>query len=228
MPIAVFKEDVVTDPLLPKYGLAAPVRRLLLFGAGFRADGTNGLLADVSFGTDREGQVYALRGDEAPFSHIYTISTNDFARVPAASWQLRERRLWTFSTNDIAGVTIRHLGKTRQMVRRDAYKWSLVSQGQINELAIEEIVRGVAEVEALAWLTRGKQNRARFGFVDDGHQITFELKNGDKASIEFGGEAPSGLHYAGVTLDGDFWIFEFPPALYHQVLGYLTIPQGVP
>src|SRR5258706_15546563 len=116
------------------------------------------------------------------------------------------------------------------MTRRDVYKWSVApgSLGEINPLALEEIVRGLAEVEAVAWVARGKQNRARFGLAEDGHQISIELKSGGKASVEFGGETPSGLKYSAVTLDGDLWIFEFPPALYQQVLGYLTIPPGVP
>ena len=228
MPIVDFAKDgAITPLLLPTYGLAPPLRQVLVFGQGFRADGTNGLLADVSFGTNQEGKVFARRADEEP---IYAVSTNDLARVPSASWQLRERRLWNFSTNDIAGVTIRHLGKTWQMTRRDAYKWSVApgSLGEINPLALEEIVRGLAEVEAVAWVARGKQNRARFGFADDGHQISIELKTGGKASVEFGGEATSGLKYTAVTLDGELWIFEFPPALYQQVLGYLTTPPGVP
>jgi hypothetical protein len=220
------KDGAVTAPLLTQYGLDAPVRQYLAFGPGFRADGSNGLLAHLSFGTNQEDRVFARRADEKT---IYAINTNDFALLPSASWQIRERRLWKFSTNDITGITIRHLGKTRQIIRREAYKWSPApgSPGEVNPLAVEEVVRGLAEVEAVTWLGRGKKNRARCGFVDDGHQISIELKSGGKAEVEFGGEAPSGLRYAGVTLDGDWWIFAFPPALYQQVVGYLTIPAGV-
>jgi hypothetical protein len=227
MPIVDFPQDVVTAPVLPTYGLAAPLSQYLVFGPGFRADATNGLLADLSFGTNQAGKVFARRADEEP---IYAVSTNDVARLPVASWQMRQRRFWTFSPNDIAGVSIRHLGKNRRITRRDAYKWSLAPgfNGIINDVAIEETIRGLAEVEAVAWAARGAQNRARFGFKDDGHQITLELKNGEKVSVEFGGEAPSSRQYAAVTLAGDVWIFEFPAALYRHVLGYLTIPANVP
>jgi hypothetical protein len=229
MLIAEFKQDVVSDLKLPMYGLATPARQFRVFGPAYWVGATNPLLANLSFGTTN-GNVYARWADESPFPPVYTINTNDFARLPSVSWQMRERRLWTITTNDITGVTIRHVGKTRQLIRRDAYKWSLGtnSVGDINELAIEETVRDLAEVQAVAWSGRGKQNRARFGFADDGHQITIELKDGGKATVEFGGQAPSGLQYAGVTLDGDFWIFEFPSSLYRHVIAYLTIPQRIP
>jgi hypothetical protein len=229
MLIADFK-DVVSDPFLPEYGLATPLRQFRIFGPSYWVGATNPLLANLCFGTNK-GKVYARRPDEGPFPPpaVYTINADDFARLPSVSWQMRDRRLWAIATNAITGVTIRHAGKTRQLIRRGAYKWSLGpnSVGDINELALEETVRDLAEVEAVVWAGRGKQNRARFGFADDGHQITLDLTGGDKATVEFGGQAPSGLPYAGVTLDGDFWVLEFPPSLYRHVLAYLTIPQGI-
>jgi hypothetical protein len=228
MPIADFK-DVVSDLRLPTFGLGTPMRQFRVFGPAYWVGATNPLLAHLSFGTNG-GSVYARRSDEGLFPPVYTVSTNDFARLPSVSWQMRERRLWTITTNELAGVTIRHLGKTRQLIRRDAYKWSLGpnSVGDINPLAIEETIRDLAEVAAVAWAGHGPQNRARCGFSDDGHQITIELKDGGKATVEFGGQAPSGLQYAGVNLDGDLWVFEFPASLYRHVIAYLTIPQTVP
>ena len=51
---------------------------------------------------------------------------------------------------------------------------------------------------------------------------TVVLKNGDKLVVQFGGQSPSGLPYATVTLDGNPWIFEFPPLLYRDVTNYLS------
>jgi len=142
---------------------------------------------------------------------------------------LRERRLWNSPPNDIAGVTIRHLGKTWQMTRRDAYKWSVApapwarsihwrSKKSFAAWRKSKPLPGslAANRIAPAWLCRGWPP---------------ESASNEKAAqsqVEFGGEATSGLKYTAVTLDGELWIFEFPPALYQQVLGYLTIPPGVP
>ena len=64
----------------------------------------------------------------------------------------------------------------------------------------------------------------RYGFTADGHQITLELKNGEKLGLEFGGETPPASQYAAVNLDGQLWVFEFPLKLYRDVVGCLVIP----
>ncbi len=56
------------------------------------------------------------------------------------------------------------------------------------------------------------------------HRLTFELQDGAKRQVEFGGTAPSQFPYATVTLDGEAWLMEFPWALYQDVLTYLSIP----
>ena len=56
--------------------------------------------------------------------------------------------------------------------------------------------------------------------------ITLELKNGEKASVEFSSEAPPNAPYAAVTLDGQPWIFEFPTWLYDYVQRYLSVPPN--
>jgi hypothetical protein len=81
---------------------------------------------------------------------------------------------------------------------------------------------------ASAWVARGETNRLRYGFTEDGHQISLELKTGDKLALEFGGEAPSQFPYAATSLDGQLWIFEFPLKLYRDVLGCFSIPANVP
>jgi hypothetical protein len=219
--------DVVIEPDLPGYGLATPARRYTLRSAPTNSPTgvTNAIIADLSFGTNQAGSAFARRADE---SFVYGIATNDFHRLPAASWQMRERRIWNLSTNDVDRVIIRQQGKVRQMKRNDPYRWSLITQGIINDLAVEETVRGLCQLTASFWVARGEQNRSRYGFTDKGYQITLELKNGEKMNVEFGGEAPSGFPYAAVSLDGALWIFEFPLALYQDVAGYLTIPADVP
>jgi len=220
-----FVQGVVTDAGLTNYGLAPPLRQYNFFA---RADGaaaaSNNVLAELQFGTNRQDKVYVRRTDDLS---VYGIPTNDFQRLPSAGWQLRGRRLWNFSDDDIAGATIRKDGKACQIIRKERYHWSFApgSQGLIkNELALEETVRGLAQVTAASWVARGDQNRAHYGFHDGGLQVTLELKNGDKATVEFGAEAPSNFEYAAVVLENQVWIFEFPWLLFRYVLSSLPIP----
>ncbi len=151
----------------------------------------------------------------------------DFQNLPGASWQMRDRRLWQFTEEDVARVTIRQKGKVRQIRHNGPQAWALDqgSQGIIDELAVDQTVRGLTQASAVAWVARGEQDRARYGFTNDGLQITLELKNGEKTAVEFGGEAPSSFPYAAVTLDGQFRVFEFPWDIYHRyVLNYLSAP----
>jgi hypothetical protein len=220
--------DVVIEPDLPNYGLAAPTLRYsLMSGPAITPAGrTNPPIADLSFGTNQSGKVFARRADE---SFVYGITSNDFHRLPSAGWQLRDRTIWDFSTNDIARVIIHQQGKERQIKRNGPYNWALITPGVLkNDLAVEETVRCLCQLTASAWVAHGEHNRAAYGFADKGFQITLELKSGDKKTVEFGGEAPSGCPYAVVTLDDSPWIFEFPLTLFRDVASYLTIPADVP
>ena len=146
--------------------------------------------------------------------------------LPTAGWQFRQRKLWSFTAADVTRLTIRQRGKTRQLQHNGPHLWSLApgSQGIVDDLATEETVRGLVEASAVAWVARGENQRSRYGFTDTNLQLTLELKTGPAASIEFGGEAPSGSPYAAITLDGQLWIFEFPWPLGRDVLAYLSIP----
>jgi hypothetical protein len=174
--------------------------------------------------TNQTDRVYVRRTDE---SFVYAITTADFLRLPAAPWQLRERRLWDFQVTNVASVVIRQDGRTRKILHRGAHDWSLApgSQGVINDLASRKRCgRWPGLGGGLGGLRRGI--RARYGFTTNSHQITLELKTGATATIEFGGEAPSQYHYAAVTLDGQLWICEFPWLLYRDIVSYLSVPPG--
>ena len=170
--------------------------------------------------------MFARRTDE---SSVYAISTNDFSRLPWAGWQLRERRLWRITTNDIARLTIEQKGKTRQLIRLGLYEWSFApgSQGILpNVLAVEDTVRGLIQASALGWVTRGRENCAQFGFQENDFKVTVELKSGEKVSIRFGEPTPSNNTYALVEFAGQPWVLEFPWVLYRDVSSYLSIPAG--
>jgi hypothetical protein len=226
MEIVDFVSDVVIAADLPAYGLAQPARRYFLRSdVGGAPDGTNHLIAELDFGTNQADKVFARRPDEG---FVYAVKAADLQPVPTAGWQLRKRGIFGFSTNDVAALTINQEGRARKIVRNGPFSWSLApgSQGIINDLAVEEVVSDLGQLYASSWVAQGKENRARYGFTEKGHTLTLELKNGSRNTVEFGGEAPSGFRYAGVTQNGEFWIFEFPPVLYQYVSQYLTVPAS--
>jgi hypothetical protein len=218
--IVEFTKDVVIAPDLPAYGLASPARQYLLklAAANTPSGGTNTVMAELDFGTNQADKTFARRADE---NFVYAVKRADFERLPSASFQMRERRIWSFSTNDVARVTIRQQGKTRQITRNAPYDWSL-TPGITNELAVEDTIGGLCQLAAVAWVGHGAADRVHFGFTDNSHQITLELKSGEKAPVEFNGAALSGVPYGAVTLEGEPWIFECPAWLYHYVQNHLS------
>jgi hypothetical protein len=82
----------------------------------------------------------------------------------------------------------------------------------------------LGELSASAWVQRGDQNLARYGFTTNGWQISVELKSGEKLNLDFGGVSPAQYPYAAVVLNGETWVFEFPLALYQFLRSYLAMP----
>ena len=226
--VAQFYKDVVVAPDLPALGLAEPAYKIF-FQATTTNDAlerTNITVAEIDFGTNQDDLIYARRSDE---SFVYTVRLADFQRLPATALQLRERAVWNFSTNEVARLTVRQGGKVRQLLRKEMGNWSIApgSQGIMDEVtsaAIEEIVYRFGHLQAEAWVERGDQNRARYGFQPDGLRLSLELQNGGKLDVEFGGQATVGSPYAQVTLNREPWIFEFPPMLFQLVQTFLIIP----
>ncbi len=223
MKVSQFVKDVVPTVDLPTYGLGKPARQYLLKSTDDDApsDPTNGILAELQFGTNQEQKVFARRTDE---SSIYEIQPADFQQLGSTSCQFRDRKIWDLNETNVASVTIHQDGKERELIRKAQYEWSLGphSVGMVEPLSVEETVRGLCHLSATAWVVRGETNRAAFGFTN-AHSITIALKDGDKLTIEFGRESPSSFPYGGVTLDGDFWVFEYPLLLCRDALSYLKV-----
>lgn len=223
--IAEFVKDVVTAPDLQTYGLASPARQIILRSA---AGDTNAVIAQLLFGAQQTNEVFVRRTDE---DFVYAITPEDFDRLPEVGWEFRERSIWNFPESDVTQITIHQNGKTRQIIHDGMNKWSLAagSQGMIIPQAIEETAHDLGALAALAWVGRDATNLAPYGFKTNDFEITAELKNGTKHTVEFSEELPNTqTSLASVTLDGEPWVFVAPPVLYQLVLSYLTIPANVP
>jgi hypothetical protein len=220
-----FVKDVVTAPDLQGFGFAPAAREIILRGP---AGDTNRVLAQLLFSTNETDRVLVKRGDE---DFIYAIKPEDFARLPEAGWEFRERRIWNFLETNVAQVTLRQNGKTRQMIRTGDNKWSLApgSQGIINPPAVEETLHRLGELTAAGWVGHNVTAPEKYGLNTNNLSFTVELKTGEKLSVDFGAElAQAQTALAVVTFDGERWVFVFPPVLYQFVATYLTIPPDAP
>ena len=217
--VAEFVKDVVTTPDWPAYGLAAPAWQMTLFSA---AGSTNAVMAQLLFGATQTNEVYVRRADE---DFVYAIPLEDFNQLPEAGWELRDRRIWSFSEAAVAQITIHQNGQTRQVIHNGPNHWSLApgSQGIIVPAAVEETTHQFGELTAAAWLAHDAAECQKFGFKPENLSITLELKDGTKHTVNFG-ISGSQTAVAAVTLDGEQWAFVFPPVLYQFVLSYLSIP----
>lgn len=226
--IADFVQDVVTASGLQSYGLApAPSRQITLRRV---AGDTNHVIAQLLFGqTTTNGQVYVKRGDE---NFVYAVPSGSLSLMTLPGDYYRDRHIWNFSETNVAMVTLRQNGKTRQLIRNGTNDWSLAagSQGIINPPAVEETVHRLGELTSSGWVGRKFRDFEDIGLTTNSLTLTIELKSGQKYSITFGKPlSPNATTVlAVVTLDGERWAFVFPPQLCPLIAEYLTIPAAVP
>lgn len=222
------EKDLVTD--FAPYGLVSPARQYLLKVTLTNSTGhlTNRIVSQLEVGARQGDKVFVRRADE-PLT-VYSISTDDVHRLPVAAWQLRDRRVWSFSTNQVTRLFVRHGGATNQLLRRPAGEWSLAagSTGLIKPMAVEELMHQLGELRAYLWVARGDENRAKYGLGGTNDHLGVELKIGDKThvlNLEFGSFSPiSKLPYASTVIDGQPWIFEFPADLFWRLHRDLISP----
>lgn len=206
-PILEYK-DSITEADLPKYGLAEPSRRIRLRGKASGGN-TNSLIAEILLGDMKEGVAYVRRTDENP---IYGIGTADFARLSVAPWRLRDRQIWRFDVTNVVRVVTRQENRVIDLRRLGEKSWTFGgnSQGILNGAAVEEAVHRFGELDALEWVGCDASVAEKFGFNPASLIVTFELKDGAKYQIEFGGKSPDDYPYAMVKIGEEPWFFEFP------------------
>jgi hypothetical protein len=229
------EKDVVTDFETP-YKLATPARSYILRSAMTNASGvvSNRVIAQLDLGMVLDRRVYVRRPDETT---VYSLPKDVVVRLPYEPWQLRDRRVWNFTTNDISRVTVRHGERTRTLQRSPSGTWSIVEgSGVVASInpVLEETMYRLGNLRAGTWVARGEDKRVPLGFVGNTSKITIELRNGDKPTVrtlEFGrpGISPSGIPYSLTEIDGQTFIFEITPmALQFHIVRDLLNPLAAP
>lgn len=220
--VADFVSDALTpsDADLPRYGLKPPARQFFISWAP-SATVTNPP-TELDFGTSTNGQVFARRIGE---KSVYGIAPSDFEALPSASWEMRDRRIWNFEVTNVAKLTIQQDGKTREIAHTGTNLWTVPkgSTGTFNASAVENTVNELSHLKAFAWITHGAGKLPAFGIDASAYQLTIELKNGQKLTFQLGKETQLGSAYACVLLDGEPWIFEFPPDVFPSLQYSLMI-----
>lgn len=210
-------KDSITDSDLARYGLVEPVRQVIVSSAVTNGGAaTNQPLASLAFGATEEEKIFARRADE---NSVYGVRLGDYLRLPAAVWQLRERQIWNFAAADVVRWFVSQSGQQIELRHAGTNSWVFApgSQGIVNEFAVEETAWRSGQLAATAWVGRGDELRERLGFTTNGLAMTWELKDGVRHTVEFGGVSPDNYPYAAVKLDGQTWFFEMPMGLFELI-----------
>ena len=229
--IAQFVKDVVPEGGLTNYGLAVPAREYILKAVAGSVPGTNLVVAQVDFGKTNEDKTFARRADRADESSVYAVKTADYEHLPFSSLQLRERRVWKFTPDEITRLTVRLNGNTCQLDHKGSNLWSVVVsppqisyQPELVELAAEEL----GLLETIAWVGHGDRVREQYGITET-FQISVELKTPDGTetrTLDFGNEAPRHGAYAATKMpDGQSWVFEIPVEPLGRIVESLKIRE---
>jgi hypothetical protein len=213
--------EVVTD--YAPYGLAPPARRYSLFQTVTNAGGaiTNQLFAQLDFGSNHVDHIFARRHDEIS---VYVAPLGDAERLPQAAWQLRDRRVWNFSASNVVSVTVSQKDRTRKLTRTGARQWTADGQplDEAKGAALEEGLARLGQLQAQQWNARGAAKLAGYGIPDTGFSLLVELNLGgapQTLTIAFGRAPAKRNPYASVPgPDGEPVVFEFPLALYQEVI----------
>ena len=213
-------QDSVTESDLQGYGLKTPARQFIVSWAPTATVTNPPTILD--FGTSTNGQVFARRIGE---KSVCGIAPADYEALPSVSWEMRDRHIWNFDVNDVVGVTIAQEGKTREILHTGTNGWRLAegSTGSINDSAVENTVQELGHLKAFKWIGHGADKPAAFGVDGKVYQLTINLKSGETRSFQLGKETQLSA-YASVMLDGEPWIFEFPPDVFPSVQYCLMIP----
>ncbi len=220
-----FEREVATD--FAPYGLDPPRRQYVLLGAATNATAPAPVLARVDYGRPAGYRFYARRALENS-----VVLALDPVRLPRAAYQLRDRRLWNVSTNDLAAITIRARGRERKLVRLGPMQWAAAegSGPPPNSITLEEAAYRLGQLRAERWVAQGADALPGYGIVSGGHEVTLELRGAPPEPpyrVRFGRRAASGRTYAAVTLPEPpgTVVFECPAAIYEFVLSDLSLPE---
>lgn len=217
-----FVKDVVTD--FTSYGLEPAQREYLLKTSVTNATGpTNVPIARLGFGTNATAdRAYARRWDE---DSVYSIHLREYTLMPGEVWQFRDHRIWRFTTNEVATITVKEGDEIREVLRQPGGEWVSVKgfPAEINPFAMEEVALGLGDLHAVMWVARGESARERFGPPVSEISVALRGEKPQVLTVQLVGRSPLLIPYGLVVMDGQPVVFEFPWTLYADLQRYLNL-----
>lgn len=229
--IADFERDEVTEDY-SSWGLNRPRRQYLFRQAitNVPPGVTNRLLAQLDFGTNKADKIYArVQGENS----VYTVKLEAYALLPSQSFQLWDRRLWSFDTNDVTTVTIQLMSYRWKLVRNAARQWSLAPATTALEFPVpnmvDEVIYRLGRLQAVVWTAQGDDKLATYGIPDADAHLEIEVSPTGKPvqhlTLDFGPSAPSQNIFASAKKNGRRLIFEISRSLFDL---YGSLLQSLP
>ncbi len=222
-------KEVVTD--FAPYGLAPAVRSLSLLKSATNAAGglTNTLVARLEFGGGKVDSLFARRHDE---SAVYVVPRGEVEKLAWELYKVQERTVWSFTSNQVAAVTVSFDGRSRRLTRTADGRWSEGGEAadEVKNLALEETLFRLGRLRAEQWTRLGADALPIYGIAEQNHRVSVELAGPPARtnSVTFG-TLPRGRNpWAAVTdpRSGQPLVFEFPRSFYlDYVVQYLGPPK---
>ena len=201
-----FIKDNATSEDFKKEGLDNPWMNLKIDGASSTTGTWN---EAVAFGTFDNQQVLARLNTEPT---IVALPRVQAILLPKEDFKLRDRRLWTFATNQVAAVTISLKNKPTRLLRLPNATWRDDNNkplDQIQSAMLEETVYRMGVMNAVEWIGEGNAAVKAAGIKANNDQLVAEVDTADgpkKFTLMFGNKDPLGRtrvmtsHYGHSTL----------------------------
>ena len=205
-----FIKDDASAADFKKHGLTNPWLNLEINGASEVGDRWK---ETIAFGTVDTRRAAARANGETT---IIGLPREQAILLPKEAFKLRERSLWSFSTNQVAGVTIKLDNKPTQFVRLPNSTWRTADNealDQIQSAMLEETVYRMGVLFAVGWVAEGKPAMAATNIKIGANQLTAEVDTADgprQIQLEFGDKGPLGRTRVMTSQYGTPTIFSAP------------------
>jgi hypothetical protein len=225
-----FERDEVTEDY-SSWGLNRPRRQFIMRLAVTNSPPgvTNRIIAQVDFGTNQADKVYArIQGENS----VYAVKLDAYRRLPVQAFQLMDRRVWLFNTNDVTSVSIRLKGESWKLARNADHQWTLAPRGTPLDFPLphilDEALYRLGRLQVEAWTAQGDDKLDRFGIPDADDHVDIEVNSGQQVlrlALDFGRMAPNQNLYVAVTKNGRRYVFEMALWFFDP---YLTLLRSLP
>lgn len=216
-----YEKDVATDFDFTTAGLIPPKRRYVFrsfLTDAVRAE-TNKIITLIEFGIEQNGKVFARIPGE---NSIYAARPELVKLLPTQPFQLWDRQMWHFTTNDVTSLTVAVGGQTNGIVRDAAHQWRYVDTSRrldsMMTNILEEFLFRLGNLRAESWVVCGEDKMKLYGFPILNCHISVGVSLQGKPQnleLDLGSQSPSQNTFAATVWNGKKVVFELPISTFH-------------